>query len=688
VVPAIIAVLHDGNAPRHAKWHAIWTLDGIDAGKGDKAIHEAIVGVLADSGQDVSVRMQAARELGTRKVEEAVPALVNALNEDNEALRFRAATALGRIADVSAVRPLLEKLGDHDLFTHYSIFHALNRIARAHPEAWQPIVDALAADSTEQREGAALAMHETYDPQLVKLLAAFAESTAKPADARAAAIAALAPLQKQRKAWEPTATDLKWWRTMPARDPAPPKDVEWAGTKAVMDAIRTALNDESDVVRHAAVQGLRVAPDPSVSDRLAKLFETDHDQATRKAILAALASAKAPSTAKFVDEVLANAQQEPTLVTPALEAAEKIGGPDMTAAVVKFVDASGNKPEQTIDALKTLAKLPDVKSLPVLTKKLNDANNGIVNAAADAIGAISDDKAVDAVAPFLKGHRDEVKRAAANALGGIKRPRGNEVLLAVWHDKSIQREAILAMAGHPEVRCVDAYLDGLGMADGNVRGKCRRAIEAIHEKALPVIEERLDTNPPSAGAVVELQKAFERYIPKDKRDEHKLYKFDTKSLSPEAFLAYAHAHSGDAGNGKRLFHDANGVGCIKCHKVGSEGGDVGPSLDGVGTKYPREFLIESILYPSKQILDGYQQTIIKRKSTNQVDYYIVRSENDTELTAVASDGTKTVIKKDDILSRRVSNVSMMPEGLQAALKPEEFADVVAYLETLKEPQKK
>src|SRR5439155_11291856 len=118
------------------------------------------------------------------------------------------------------------------------------------------------------------------------------------------------------------------------------------------EAIRTALNDESDVIRHAAVQGLRVAPDPSVSEQLAKLFESDKDQATRKAILAALASAKAPSTAKFVDEVLGNAQQEPTLVTPALEAAEKVGGPEMTAAVLKFVDASGNKPEQTIEALK------------------------------------------------------------------------------------------------------------------------------------------------------------------------------------------------------------------------------------------------------------------------------------------------------------------------------------------------
>jgi len=42
-----------------------------------------------------------------------------------------------------------------------------------------------------------------------------------------------------------------------------------------------------------------------------------------------------------------------------------------------------------------------------------------------------------------------------------------------------------------------------------------------------------------------------------------------------------------------------------------------------------------------------------------------------------------VIKKADIATRRLSPISMMPEGLQTAMKPEDFADLVAYLESLK-----
>ena len=64
---------------------------------------DAIVAALNDDKQDVTVRMQAARQLGTRKAKEATASLVKLLDHTNAAMRFRAATALGRIGDASAV---------------------------------------------------------------------------------------------------------------------------------------------------------------------------------------------------------------------------------------------------------------------------------------------------------------------------------------------------------------------------------------------------------------------------------------------------------------------------------------------------------------------------------------------------------------------------------------------------------
>jgi putative membrane-bound dehydrogenase-like protein len=682
-VAPLVAVLNDAAGPGFAKWHAIWALDQINGGQ---PARDAIISVLKNASNDPTVRMQAARELGTRKAKEAVPVLLAVLNEKDEAMRFRAATALGRIADPAAVQPLIAKLDDKDLFTHFAIFTALNRIARANPAAWEPIISALLNPNPQIRAGAALAMHETYDAALVKLLAGFVTSAGQPADARAAGIAALAPLQKQRQPWSPTSTDLKWWGTQPARNPATPKEVEWAGTPIVTDAIRAALNDSSDVVRHAAVQGLQFAPDPNATDALVKLFEADHDVATRKAILAALAASKSPATSKFVDRILADPETDAALIPSALDAATNVGGIAMTGAVANFVSRD-NKPELVIAGLGALIRIPAVQTLPLLMKRMTDPNPQIIAAAAGAVGAINDDKAAAAVAPLLKDPRPEVKRGAADAMAGIKRKSCLQPLLDAQHDPDVQKEVIMALAARPDMAALDAYLDGLALPDAAARGKCRKAIEAIHEKALPVIEARLDTNPPPAKAVAELKLIYERYIPSDQRTG-KLYKFDTRALAPEAFLAFSKTHLGNSANGRKIFANPNGVGCIKCHKVGNTGGDVGPALDGVGGKYPRDFLVDSILYPSKQILDGYQQTIIRRKSNGNVETGILRAETDAEVTLIDSTGKKIVIQKSDIDVRKVSNISMMPEGLQTGLKPEEFSDVVAYLESLKESPKK
>ena len=680
------ALLRDPSALPYAKWHAIWTLDALIAGAHDRFpnLEPVIIGLLQDTQQDVTVRIQAARQVGTRRVKEAVPALIAALNEDNESLRFASATALGRIGDVSAVQPLIDHLSEPDLFTHFAIFTALNRIGRTDQQAWKLIVTALARDQSGVRPGVCLAMHDTYEPALLDKLASFINGSAAP-EARVAAVQAIAPLQLKRQPWTPTTQDLKWWRTMPARNAAPPRDTPWSGTATVMAALQQALGDQDMQVRHAVIAALSIAPNAALSDRLAKLFDSDDDVPTCKEILAALASAKAPVTLRIVREVLQKGGKDNPLLNEALESADQIGGAAMAAMVAEFVSHHDYPAPAITAALEALVKLPEPESITIVAARLNDPDNNVVAAAGKALGVIDNERTIDAVVPYLTNHRTEVKRATIEALGAIPRPQCVSPLLAVWRDPSVQKEAILALAAHPDVRAMDAYWEGLGMTEGNVRARSRQAVSHIHEAALPLIDKRLQNvaNPPAARAVAELQQEYERFIPAPDRAAHKLYQFDTKALSPEAFANFAHSHSGEAAHGNQIFHDANGIGCIKCHKIANQGGEVGPSLVAIGGKYPREFIIESILYPSKQIADGYAQTIIKRKSTGMVDYVIIRSETDTELTATDSSGQKVVIKKADIATRRLSPISMMPEGLQTAMKPEDFADLVAYLESLK-----
>jgi putative membrane-bound dehydrogenase-like protein len=155
------------------------------------------------------------------------------------------------------------------------------------------------------------------------------------------------------------------------------------------------------------------------------------------------------------------------------------------------------------------------------------------------------------------------------------------------------------------------------------------------------------------------------------------------SLDLSAFREHAMSNSGDAERGRVLFNDLKGVACVTCHAVKGEGGKIGPDLVGVGAKYPREELIRSVLEPSARVAESYQlQTIVT--DDGRIHSGVVRSENEAELELVDANGKATVIALNEIEERVRSTVSLMPNGLKDGMTLTDFADIVAYLESLKE----
>lgn len=139
--------------------------------------------------------------------------------------------------------------------------------------------------------------------------------------------------------------------------------------------------------------------------------------------------------------------------------------------------------------------------------------------------------------------------------------------------------------------------------------------------------------------------------------------------------------AGDPDRGKVLFASAS-TKCATCHKVHGQGGDAGPDLSQIGGKFDRTHLIESILNPSAEILQGYHSTIIETKSGRSFTG-IVKSESATAVTLVDTEGKSLVIPLRDIESRAVSKVSQMPAGLVDGMSPAAFADLIAYLASLR-----
>ncbi len=134
----------------------------------------------------------------------------------------------------------------------------------------------------------------------------------------------------------------------------------------------------------------------------------------------------------------------------------------------------------------------------------------------------------------------------------------------------------------------------------------------------------------------------------------------------------------DFARGKALF---GGAGCVQCHRFRGEGQAVGPDLAGVGARFDRRALIESIIEPSRVIDDKYRSVVV---TTRRGDVEVGRpagEEGPSLLIApnVFAPDEVVRIPRADIATQTFSQVSPMPAGLLDTLTREEVLDLLAYL---------
>jgi putative heme-binding domain-containing protein len=150
----------------------------------------------------------------------------------------------------------------------------------------------------------------------------------------------------------------------------------------------------------------------------------------------------------------------------------------------------------------------------------------------------------------------------------------------------------------------------------------------------------------------------------------------------DSYARRAAEHHGDAARGNRLMHDAKRTTCLRCHKIGEQGSESGPNLSNVGGKLGREHLVESILEPSRQIVEGFRGIAVVTKSGRVLSGF-APSEGDGVLKFTDQNGEQVALPVGEIDERRAMTDSAMPERLAATLSVDEFCDLVAYLETLR-----
>jgi putative heme-binding domain-containing protein len=158
-----------------------------------------------------------------------------------------------------------------------------------------------------------------------------------------------------------------------------------------------------------------------------------------------------------------------------------------------------------------------------------------------------------------------------------------------------------------------------------------------------------------------------------------------KPRTKRDYESFAMTHAGDPARGKALFLDARRLACSRCHGTDGKSAMPGPDLFAIGDKFGRRELIESILSPSATIAVGYSTTILHTRDGDVYDG-VLKEASATEIALTRIDGEILRIPSPDVIERRTSDLSLMPEGLHACLTLQEFADLVDYLATLKAPE--
>ncbi|MCA9103782.1 MAG: FG-GAP repeat protein, partial [Planctomycetales bacterium] len=127
-----------------------------------------------------------------------------------------------------------------------------------------------------------------------------------------------------------------------------------------------------------------------------------------------------------------------------------------------------------------------------------------------------------------------------------------------------------------------------------------------------------------------------------------------------------------AGRGRVVFDKT----CAACHKLFDLGGEVGPDITG-SNRANLDYVLENVVDPSAVMGNDYRMMLIETDDGRLISGLIKR-ETDSALTVRTLNDT-VVVAKEEIVDRRVSELSMMPEGLLDPLDEQAICDLIKYL---------
>jgi quinoprotein glucose dehydrogenase len=303
--------------------------------------------------------------------------------------------------------------------------------------------------------------------------------------------------------------------------------------------------------------------------------------------------------------------------------AGKFGISEAAPILETLIAEQSVRPSQRVDALRSLAELTGEDSVKAVRGAIHDDNEQVRAAGLELLAKFDPVAAMPWLTKAAQDGQLSERQAAITALGELEIDQAHEPLLQLMEELN---------QGHlaPEV-----HLETLAAAAKQDNDQLRSLLAAY--------EAQRDTSQPA--------------------DQYR------ETL-----------YGGNAVRGRQIFHERPSVSCLRCHKVYSRGGEVGPELTRIAAEKDRHYLLESIVDPNRAIAKGFESALVLTDG-GQTYVGVVKEETDTDLTLMDAEANPIVIKKDSIELRKPSK-SAMPEDVVKQLTKAELRDLIEYLASL------
>ena len=622
-----LAKVAEKNKNRLPRLHALWGL-GI-VGRKEAAAFDAVAALAGDV--DAEVRAQVAKVLG-RGPFRAYPVLLKLLADPEPRVRFQAGLALGVSRATIGEREVNQRRASE-------VFRAVTAMLRDNADRDLYLrhagVMALAATSPSLLEGAArdespavrlaacLALRRLRHPGVARFLA--------DPDAKVAVEAARAIHDAPIPEALPQLAALCDRPTLPATILLRALNAHFRlgkGPNAVTVARLAADPRAAEAVRVEALKMLGEWDRPRRRDRVTGLTQ---DLGTR----------------------------------PAADAAAALRGS------LGGIFSGPNRVRQ--EASRVAAKLGIKEVGPALMALLTDAKRpaAVRVEALRGLDALRDGKLEQAVELAVKDAQPAVRHAGRALLARLHPERGLKLLEQVLREGDSHPESVTA---EQRLKINRSARQGAFAILGTMKGKEAEGLlsrwmdELLARKLEAELHlDLLEAARTSASTTV----------------KQKLARYESARPKGDHLAAWREALTGgDAEEGRRIFLHRAEVSCLRCHKVGGQGGDVGPDLSGIGARQKRDYLLEAIVDPSRQIAKGFE-TVILTTTKGKTVVGIVKAEDKQSVKLMTAEGNLVIVPKKEIDERQAGK-SAMPEDVVKHLSRRELRDLVEFLANLKE----